>query len=371
MSSLWHSPCCRSGFFRLVRMALGVATITYVFSSVCTARPVPQTSLARQVAPPEADPQVAAVLGKMAAAGVLHPATVDEIRKAYLFYPTLSGKPEAVFRVTNRSIPGLFGEIPIRVYAPSSERGLPVFVFFHGGGFVAGNLDTHDTPLRAIANRCGCIVVSVGYRLAPDNPYPAAVDDAYAATLWVAEHAAEIDGDPHRIAVGGDGAGGNLAAVVGLMARDRGGPHLTYQVLIYPDLDALTLGSRYSSNDPILGPEARAAVLGAYVPLTTNLQEPYISPVFAQSFKNLPPALVITDEDDPTRDEGQLYAHELESGGVPVRIYSYPNMIHGFFLMAGELDAGKRAIDEISAALGAVFTPNGKPAAPGSQGESQ
>lgn len=371
MSSLWHSPCCRSGFFRLVKMVLGVATITYVLSSVCTARPVPQTSATGQVAPPHADPQVTAVLEKMVAAGVLRPTTVDQVRRAYLFYPTLSGKPEAVFRVTNRSIPGLFGGIPIRAYAPSNERGLPVFVFFHGGGFVAGSLDTHDTPLRAIANRCGCIVVSVGYRLAPDHPYPAAPDDAYAATLWVADHAAEIDGDPHRIAVGGDGAGGNLAAVVGLMARDRRGPHLTYQVLIYPDLDALTLGSRYESKDPILGPEARAAVLGAYVPLTTNLQDPYISPVFAQSFKSLPPALVITDADDPTRDEGQLYANELQSVGVPVRVSSYPNMIHGFFLMAGELDAGKKAIDEISAALRAVFAPNGKSAPGTHEGESQ
>jgi acetyl esterase len=371
MSSFRYSPRCRNGALRLVGMALGAATITYVLSTICVARTIPQTSAARQVEPSQADPQVAAVLEKMAAAGVLHPATVDEVRKAYLFYATLSGKPEAVFRVTNRSISGLFGEIPIRVYTPSDEHGLPVFVFFHGGGFVAGSLDTHDTPLRAIANRCGCIVVSVGYRLAPDHPYPAAVDDAYAATLWVADHAAEINGDPHRIAVGGDGAGGNLAAVVGLMARDRGGPRLTYQVLIYPSLDALTLGSRYSSNDPILRPEARAAVLGAYVPLTTNLQDPYISPVFAQSFKNLPPALVITDSDDPTRDEGQLYAHELESAGVPVRISSYSNMIHGFFLMAGELDAGKKAINEISAALQAVFAPNGKSVPAVNQGESQ
>jgi acetyl esterase len=371
MWSFWRLPRCRSGAFHLVKMALGLATITSVLSTVCIARPVPQTSVARQVAPPQTDPQVTALLGKMVAAGVLHPTTVDQVRRAYLFYPTLSGKPEEVFRVTNRSIPGLFGYIPIRVYAPGNQKELPVFVFFHGGGFVAGSLDTHDTPLRAIANRCGCVVVSVGYRLAPDHPYPAAIDDAYAATLWVADHAAEIQGDSHRIAVGGDGAGGNLAAVVGLMARDRRGPYLAYQVLIYPDLDALTLGSRYESKDPILGPEARAAVLGAYVPLTTNLQDPYISPVFAQSFKSLPPALVITDADDPTRDEGQLYAKELQSAGVPVRVSSYPNMIHGFFLMAGELDAGKQAIDEISAALRAVFTPNGKSAAPGSQGESQ
>ena len=308
------------------------------------------------------DPQVKVVLDKMAAAGILHPATVPEVRKNYLFIPSLSGKPEHVLRVRNEVIPGPAGSIPVRLYIPREGHGLPILVFFHGGAFVAGSLDTHDTPLRAVANRCGCIVVSVAYRLAPENPYPAATDDAYAATKWVSDHAPEIGGDARLIAVGGDGAGGNLAAVVTLMARDRGGPRLIYQVLIYPTLDAIVQASRYLSKDPVLTPDARAAILAAYVPMTQDLRDPYLSPVYAKSFKNLPAALVVTDEDDPARDEGDAYARKLVADGVAVKVSPYPNMIHGFFLMAGELDAGKKAIEEISAALQNAFEVARRPA---------
>ena len=301
------------------------------------------------------DPQVKTVIDKMAAAGVLHATTVEEIRKAYRFYPTLSGKPERVYRVNDRMIPGPAGNIPVRIYVPQEGRGLPIFVFFHGGGFVAGSLDSHDTPLRAVANRCGCIVVSVDYRLAPASPYPAAPDDAYAATRWLSEHAAEIGGDARRIAVGGDGAGGNLAAVVALMARDRGGPHLTYQVLLYPSLDDIMRTSRYLSNDPTVTVDARAAILEAYVPLTKGLRDPYLSPVYAKNLANMPPTLVITDEDDPSRDESDAYAKQLVEDGVDVTVTRFPNMIHGFFLMAGELDAGKKSIDDVSTALKMAF----------------
>lgn len=365
-----------SGTYRRIGGAIAFAILLcvslYTFST--KAEPNGNSLLGQQTSAQEKaartlDPQVDAVVNKMKAAGVLHPRTVEQVRKAYLFYPTLSGKPETVFRVTNRSIPGPAGNIPIRVYVPSEEKNLPVFVFFHGGAFVAGSLDSHDTPLRAVANRCGCIVVSVAYRLAPENPYPAAPNDAYAATQWVANHAAELGGDPKRIAVGGDGDGGNLAAVTSLMARDRGGPHLVYQVLIYPSLDALMLGSRYESKDPTLDPEARAAVLGAYLPLTTNLEDPYVSPVLAKNLRDLPATLVVTDEDDPARDEGQAYAKDLAMADVDVRVSSYPNLIHGFFLMAGELDAAKKSIEEISAALRTAFAPAAHSA--GLQGESQ
>lgn len=318
-----------------------------------------------------ADPQVKAVVDKMAAAGVVHLMTVDQVRKAYLFYPTLSGTPEHVFRVENRSIPGPAGDIPIRLYIPREGQGLPVFVFFHGGGFVAGSLDTHDTPLRAVANRCGCIVVSVAYRLAPQNTFPAAPNDAYAATKWISEHAAEIGGDARRLAVGGDGAGGNLTAVVTLMARDRGGPHLVYQVLIYPTLNAIAQASGYTSKDPILTPDVRTAILAAYVPLTKDLQDPYISPVSAKSLKDLPPAFLVTDEDDPARDEGDAYARRLAEDGVAVKVSKYPNMIHNFLLMAGELDAAKKAIDEVSEALKNRFENVSRSLTSTPQGESR
>ena len=195
----------------------------------------------------------------MAAAGIALPTTVADVRKAYLFYPKLSGTPESVFRIQDREVPGPAGNIPLRVYTPSSTSGLPIAVFFHGGGFVAGSLDSHDTPLRSVSNRCQCIVVSVAYRLAPENKYPAAPEDAYAATRWVAEHAADIGGDPHRIAVAGDGAGGNLAAVVTLMARERGTPPLIFQLLIYPSLDAPTMRPSWwtESNTPTVSRESK------------------------------------------------------------------------------------------------------------------
>jgi acetyl esterase len=360
----------------VVRWALGVISgfglLTYALPNIWIAlakEPADkagvmpgQTTEQAAEATAEVDPQVKGVLEKMAAAGVLHLTTVDQVRKAYLFYPVLSGKPEHVFRVEDRVIPGPAGNIPVRLYIPREGRGLPIWVFFHGGGFVAGSLDSHDTPLRAVANRCGCIVVSVAYRLAPQNPYPAAPDDAYAATKWISEHAAEIGGDARLIAVGGDGAGGNLAAVVTLMARDRGGPRLIYQVLIYPTLNAIMQASGYISKDPILTPDVRAAILAAYVPLTKDLADPYISPVSAKSLKNLPPAFLVTDQDDPARDEGDAYARRLAEDGVRVKVSKYPKMIHNFFLMAGELDAGKKAIEEIAGALRSAFESTSRPA---------
>jgi len=168
----------------------------------------------------------------------------------------------------------------------------------------------------------------------------------------VADHATEIGGDPRRIAVGGDGAGGNLAAVVTLMAHDHAGPHLAYQVLIYPTLDLMTLTASWVvSNDPVFSKDAMLAASSTYVPVNTDLELPYLSPVSAKSFQGLPPALVITDEDDPVRDEAEQYATELKSAGVSVEVSRYPNMIHGFFLMAGSIDAGKKSIDQIGAAL--------------------
>lgn len=304
------------------------------------------------------DPQVKAVLDKLEAAGVAHPTTVEDVRKAYLFYPKLSGVPENVFRIEDRLIPGPAGNLPIRIYTPNSSKGLPILVFFHGGGFVAGSLDTHDAPLRAVANRCGCIVVSVAYRLAPEYEYPAAPDDAYAATKWLAEHGAEIGGDAHRIAVGGDGSGGNLAAVVTLMAREHGTPHLVFQLLIYPMVDATIMRPSWwtESNELTVTREAKNSILGVYLPVTGNLRDPFISPLFAENLKNLPPALVITDQDDPMRDEGEEYANRLTEDGVIAKVSRYPNMIHGFFLMAGDLDAGKKCIAEAGRAVENAFS---------------
>jgi len=349
------SPQFRKGLEGCCQMLVLSLAICVLAGSVVGSEPRSQTSPSVTNDGSQSDAQVKAVIARMAAAGVLHPTTVDEVRRAYLFYATLAGEPEHVFRVEDRKIPGPAGEISIRVYSPNSSSGLPILVFFHGGGFVAGNLDVEDTPLRSVTNRCGCIVVSVAYRLAPENPYPAAPNDAFAATKWVAEHAMELGGDASRIAVGGDGAGGNLAAVVALMAHDRGGPRLIYQVLIYPDVSAIMLGSRYLSKDPIVTPDARIATLGAYLPILANQEDPYVSPIYAKSLSGLPPALLITDQDDPAWDEGGAYARRLQEANVPVTVSVYPSMIHGFFQMAGALDAGKKCIDEVSAALTKAF----------------
>lgn len=317
-----------------------------------------QATLTEREAKKPDDPQVKMVLDKMAAAGITRPSTVADVQKAYLFYPRLSGTQEPVFHVEDRQIPGPEGNITVRVYTPNSTRGLPILVFFHGGGFVAGNIDSYDIPLRSVANRCECTVVSVAYRLAPKDKYPAALEDAYAATAWVAEHADTLGGDPNRIAVGGDGAGGNLAAVTTLMARERGTPRLMFQVLIYPMLDASTMRPSWftESNAPTVTRDVKHSLLSAYLPITARLSDPYVSPIRAHTLANLPPALVIAYGDkDPTRAESEDYARRLKQDGVATTISFYPSAIHGFFLMAGDLAAGKRCIDEVAMTLRNAF----------------
>jgi acetyl esterase len=303
-------------------------------------------------------PEVKAVLAKMAAAGVGRPSSVADVRNAYLFYPKLSGTPEHVFRVEDRQIPGPRSNLTLRIYTPNQSTGLPMLVFFHGGGFVAGSLDTYENPLRSIANRCECIVVSVAYRLAPESKYPAATQDAYLATKWVAAHANEISGDSHRIAVGGDGAGGNLAAVVTLMARDSGGPNLVFQILIYPMLDFSRMRPSWwtETDAPAVSREVKADISAGYLPTVVDLRDPYLAPIHAKDLKNLPSALLITYEgENPMREEGEDYAQRLKHDGVEVRNSVYPSAIHGFFLMAGELTAGKRCVEEVSATLKEAF----------------
>ena len=194
-----------------------------------------------------------------------------------------------------------------------------------------------------------------------ENKYPAAPDDAYAATKWVAEHANSIGGDARRIAVGGDGAGGNLAAVVTLMARERGTPRLVFQTLIYPMLDAYTMRPSWftESDVPTVTRDVKLKSLSAYLPISAPLGDPFVSPMRAENLKNLPPALVITyGGDDPVRAEGEEYAHRLTKDGVAARVSLYPHAIHGFFLMAGELDAGKKCIDEVATTLRDAFNAN-------------
>jgi acetyl esterase len=263
---------------------------------------------------------------------------------------------EAVKHVEDRTIPGPAGEIPIRIYRPADGT-LPALVYFHGGGWVIGNLDSHDLVCRMLANRSGAVVISVDYRLAPEHKYPAAADDSYAATKWVADNASELDIDPNAIAVGGDSAGGNLAAVVSLMAKEKGGPKLAMQMLVYPVTDYSFETASYTDNAEgyFLTRDAMVWFWDHYLNDRSEGSQPQASPLQATDLSGLPPAWVITAEYDPLRDEGEAYAEKLREAGVPVTVERYNGMIHGFFSMAWMLEVGERAVNEGSAALRQAF----------------
>ena len=225
-----------------------------------------------------------------------------------------------------------------------------------------GDLDPHDRECRLLCNGAGCLGVSVDYRLAPEHPFPAAVEDAFAALQWIGQNAADLGGDPRRIAVGGDSAGGNLSAVMALLARDEGGPALCYQLLVYPAVDARASDDYRSrvvnAEGPFLTTAAMENFTGNYLGSgadEASREDFRMSPLLAQSHRGLPPALVVTAEFDPLRDEGEAYARALEAAQVPVSLSRYDGMPHVFFQLSPILDAGKRLIDEASAALREAF----------------
>ena len=305
------------------------------------------------------DPQAKAVLDQFASMGgqQLHEMSVAQARELILGMVALAGEPESIARVENRTVPGSAGEIPVRIYTPVGTAPFPVLVYFHGGGWVIGNLDTHDGICRSLANRVGCLVVSVDYRLAPEHPFPAAPEDCYAATRWLAEHAGSLGGDKGRIAVGGDSAGGNLAAVVALMARDRGGPKLAFQLLVYPatDTDFETRSYRENSEGYFLTRADMVWFWNHYAPRDEDRRNPYAAPLRAASLRGLPPALVITAEFDPLCDDGNAYAARLREDGVPVRLSQQDGLIHGFFQMGAVIDRGRASVDEASRAVKDAF----------------
>ena len=248
------------------------------------------------------------------------------------------GGPKPLPRVEDRAIPGPAGEIPIRIYWPSVGDQQPILVFYHGGGFRLGDVDTYDSICRELADRAGVIVVSVGYRLAPEAVYPAAVDDSYAALEWVHAHAADISGDASRIAVGGDSAGGNLAAVVSLKARDRGGPPVVFQLLVYPVLnlvDMETGSHKLFAEGYLIGGAAAEFTRDAYLPNPADRRSLYASPLLADDLEDLRPALVITAGFDPLRDEGEAYAQKLADAGVQARASRYEGVPHAFLIRPG------------------------------------
>jgi acetyl esterase/lipase len=267
------------------------------------------------------------------------------------------GANEPVHQVRDIKIPGPGGEIPIRIYAPDVSKPAPALIYFHGGGWVLGDLDSHDHVCRALANQTPCVVLSVDYRLAPELKFPAAVEDSYTALEWVAANAAELGIDPHRIAVGGDSAGGNLAAVISLMARDRKGPKPVYQVLIYPatDLRMNTPSMEENADGPLLTKAAMHWFIDHYLRGQNDKLDPLASPLLAADLSGLPAAFILTAECDPLRDEGEDYGRKLEAAGVPAEVQRYAGMPHGFFSFGGALNAAVQAMTDTTTRLSKAF----------------
>jgi acetyl esterase len=304
------------------------------------------------------DPQMKAVLDQAAAAGgkPFHQMTPAEARQAIdAMFAAFSGTPVDVGRVEDRKIAGPAGQIPVRTYTPRGTGPFGALVYFHGGGWVIGNLETHDATCRQLTAGAGCVTVSVDYRLAPEHKFPAGPEDCYAATKWVSDNASLLNVEPNRLADGGDSAGGNLAACVALMTRDRGGPKLAFQLLIYPATDCAdnTPSQREFANvsrDYLLSRADMEWFWGHYLG-PDDRRNPVACPALAKSFANLPPAFIITAEVDPLRDEGEAYAEALRGAGVNAKLKRYNGVCHGFFSMASMIDKGRQAVSDSCAQL--------------------
>jgi acetyl esterase len=264
---------------------------------------------------------------------------------------------EAIHEVHDVQITGPAGPLPLRIYTPPVQKPAPALVFYHGGGWVIGDLESHDHVCRSLANGAQCVVAAVDYRLAPEAKFPAAVDDCFAATRWVADHSAELGIDPLRIAVGGDSAGGNLAAVVARLARDRGGPALMYQLLVYPVTDLRMSSASYVENadGPLLTKAAMAWFIDQYAHSDADRTDPLASPLLTPDLAGLPPALVLTAECDPLRDEGEAYGKRLMEAGVPAEVKRYAGMPHGFFSFGTAFDGSKEAMADALLRLRSAF----------------
>lgn len=282
----------------------------------------------------------------------LRPETIR--REASLRARFLQKSAIEIAKIEDMTISGPAGSLTVRLYYPGQEETLPVFIYYHGGGWVMGNVETHDTICREYANKAGVIVVAVDYRLAPENPYPNAFDDSYAVLEWVYGNIKSYRGDPSRIAVGGDSAGGNLAAAVAIKARDVSGPKIRYQVLLYP----VTNPARMETESYLLFANGYGLTKAhmvffqeSYLPKKSDRLTPYASPLLTKNLMNLPPAIIITAGFDVLKDEGMAYAKRLSHSGNQVETIHYPSMIHGFATMGKIFPEASNAISRTAQAL--------------------
>ena len=304
------------------------------------------------------DPQARVLLDQLEALGAppLTQQTPEEARAGFAVLAAAAGAAEHPVPTEDRTVPGRGGAIPVRIYRPESDGPLPVIVFFHGGGWVIGDLASHDTTCQRLAAGVPAVVVSVDYRLAPEHRFPAAVEDCDTVTGWVSANAAALGGDPARLAVAGDSAGGNLAAVVALHARDAGGPAVAFQLLVYPATDLTRSLPSHAENGAgyLLDADTMAWFIDHYL-ADADPRNPDASPLFAEDLSGLPPALVVTAEFDPLRDEGEGYAERLRQAGGTATTSRYDGMFHGFYGLDSVFDAAQRATAETVTALRAAL----------------
>jgi acetyl esterase len=304
------------------------------------------------------DPQIQALLDMGTGVPATNTLSVREARTQYEARVRLMAPAAAVAAVTERTIAGPGGDLRLRVYRAAGQGPFPLLAFFHGSGFVLCSLDTHDGMCRNLCAGAGCVVVSVDYRLAPEHKYPAGLDDCVFATRWIAEHAAELDGNADRLAVCGDSAGGNFAAAATLRIRDEGGPRLIGQLLIYPVADYHTPGTpsyRENAHGYGLTRDTMVWFWDHYLSDPSEAAYPYVSPLRAHDLGHLPAALVVTAEYDPLRDEGEYYAEKLRAAGTPAITSRWDGMNHGFFFWAGRVDKADAALEESCLWLRQIF----------------
>jgi acetyl esterase len=302
-------------------------------------------------------PQIAALLERVARAPLPPYHTVPPFVARRIYRDTRSALAPRAPDVAEARLMVCGNRVAVRAYRPVAGETLPALVFFHGGGWAIGDLDTHDVVCRQLAVGARCTVFSVDYRLAPEHPFPAALDDCFFATQYIHSNAEKLRIDPARIAVGGDSAGGNLAAVVALMARQAAGPPLAYQLLIYPATDQRCEFPSHERNGQgyLLTKEAIGFFRSAYLPDAKDYADWRASPLLAHSHAGLPPAFVLTAGYDPLADEGRAYAERLVASGVETAYREYPDMVHGFVLFGGVVDAANAAIAECSGRLRDAF----------------